>query len=38
MEKFGIKFAADNVGNPNPQNVEMSADCLYFVGYATMML
>lgn len=38
MEKFGIKFAQDNVGNPNSKNVEMSADCGYFLGYATMML
>jgi guanine nucleotide-exchange factor len=38
MEKFGVKFATDNIGNPNPQNCEMSADCLYMLGYATMML
>jgi Sec7-like guanine-nucleotide exchange factor len=38
MEKFGVKFATDNIGNPNPKNVEMSADCIYMLGYATMML
>lgn len=38
MEKFGEKFAADNIGNPNPLNREMSAEALYLVSYATMML
>lgn len=39
MEKFGEKFAADNPnGGPNKLNREMSAEALYLVSYATMML
>jgi guanine nucleotide-exchange factor len=39
MEKFGEKFAADNPnGGPNKMNRQMSAEALYLVSYATMML
>ena len=37
MEKFGEKFAADNITNPNPLNESMGAECLYLLSFATMM-
>jgi Sec7-like guanine-nucleotide exchange factor len=38
MEKFGEKFVADNPNGADDVQGAMSAECVYLLSYATMMM
>ena len=38
MEKFGEKFVADNPNGADDVQGPMSAECVYLLSYATMMM
>lgn len=38
MEKFGIKFIEDNPDGTDGCQGEMTAECVYLLSYATMMM
>lgn len=38
MEKFGLKFIEDNPSGSDGCQGKMSAECVYLLSYATMMM
>ena len=38
MERFGEKFVADNPHGSDSTQGNMSAECVYLLSYATMMM